>query len=141
LFCGHCNDIVCETCKKTTHSDHAVKGLIYEYLEFINVARNRTHSYKEKFEKYIEACNIPKIEEYEGNIKLTEEILDKLYIDQKTKIEEEYSYMTRRLEELKSIELENLSKFKESFILLNEKNKENYHSLLQEINLGIFGLT
>ncbi len=138
MFCGQCNDIVCETCKKTTHSDHAGKGVVYEYLEFINIARNRSHSYKEKFERYIEACNIPKIEDYEWNIKLTEEILEKQFIDQKTKIEEEYYYMTKRLEELKSIELDNLSKFKESFILLNEKNKENYHSLLHEIHLGIF---
>ena len=136
LFCGICNEIICENCKKTPHSDHADKGEIYEYLEFINIARNRTHGYRERFEKYIEACNIPKIEEYEMNIKISEDNLEKLFSDYKNKIEEEYNYLIKRLEEIKSIEIENLSKFKDSFILLNEKNKENYHSLLKEIQLG-----
>ena len=85
---------------------------------------------------YIDACNIPKNEIYEESLRYSEEIIEKLYLDQKIMIEEQYAYLIRMIEELKIIEINNLTKYKDFFKLQNTKIKEYYTPLKNEILSG-----
>lgn len=123
-------------CKKTIHSEHSEKGVFFEYLEFINIARTRIHAYKEKFQKYVEACNIPKKEIYLSFVGENEGIVDKLFNDQKAKIEEQFSYLLKLIEEMKSIEIGFLTKYKEFFRGLYGNVSDNYNNLVKEIQYG-----
>ena len=123
-------------CKKTIHSEHADKGVFFEYLDFINVARTRLHSYKEKFQKYIEACKVQKKEEFDIFINENEGVVDKLFDDQKGKIEIKFTFLMGLLEEMKTIELEYLTKYKDFFKGLYAKVHDNFKGLLLEIETG-----
>ena len=123
-------------CKKTIHAEHAEKGVFFEYFEFINVARTRIHAYKEKFQKYVEACNIPKKEVYDTFVSENEGVVDRLYEAQKIKIEEQFVYLTKLIEEMKVLEIDFLTKYKDFFKLLYGKVNDNYKGLLLEIVSG-----
>ena len=59
--------------------------------------------------------------------------MDRLYLDQQIKIEEQFSYLIKKIEEIKVIELENLKKYKQIFQEMNFKNQENFNLLVKEI--------
>jgi hypothetical protein len=124
-------------CKKTIHSEHSEKGVFFEYLEFINIARTRIHAYKEKFQKYVEACNIPKRDLYDTFVNDNQLIVEKLFNDQKAKIDEQFSYLMKLIEEMKSIEMNFLIKYRDFFKGLYGNVSDNYHNLLKEIQLGM----
>jgi hypothetical protein len=123
-------------CKKTIHSEHSEKGVFFEYLEFINIARTRIHAYKEKFQKYVEACNIPKRDLYDTFVNENQLIVEKLFNDQKAKIDEQFFYLMKLIEELKSIEMNFLIKYRDFFNGLYGNVSDNYHNLIKEIQLG-----
>ena len=137
LFCAQCVEIICENCKKTIHSEHAERGMVFEYLDFINLARSRIHSYKEKFAKYIIDANVPQKDIYDSILKINEEHIEQLYLNQKTKIEEQFAYLFQILETLKNIELEHLTKNREFFNLLFGKILDNYNNMQNDIDEGI----
>lgn len=58
----------------------------------------------------------------------------KLYENQKIKIEEQFTYLYKILEELKEIEIEHLKNFKEYFFILYSKIFDNYVGLNDEID-------
>lgn len=128
--------MICDQCKKTIHAEHADKGVFFEYLEFINVGRTRIHAYKEKFQKYVEACNIPKKEVYDTFVNENEGVVDKLYEAQKAKIEEQFAYLLKLIEEMKNLEIDFLTKYKDFFKCLYGKVNDNYKCLLTEIDSG-----
>ena len=63
-------------------------------------------------------------------------MMEKLYLDQKIKIEEQMSYLIKKIEEIKVIEIANLTKYKEIFQQMNFKNQENFNMLVKEIQLS-----
>jgi hypothetical protein len=132
-FCAQCNEIICDYCKKTIHIDHSEKGVFFEYLEFVNLARSRIHSYKEKFNKYIRDANVPVKETYDVLLKTNEQQIEELYINQKFKIEEQFKYIYSILETLKQIEIDNLSKNKDFFKTQFNKILDNYNLMQEEI--------
>jgi len=137
LFCAQCCEVICESCMKTIHSEHGEKGLIFDYLEFTNLARSRVHTYKEKFVKYIKDTDVPKKEIYDQTLKKNADYLEQLYTHQKIKIEEQFSYLIEKIQELRKIELENFSFNKVFFQNLFEKFKENYTNMQNDIEEGI----
>ena len=76
------------------------------------------------------------MEIYEANYKYNDEMMEKLYLDQKIKIEEQMSYLIKKIEEIKVIEIANLTKYKEIFQQMNFKNQENFNMLVKEIQLS-----
>jgi hypothetical protein len=132
-FCAQCCEVICDTCKRTIHIDHAEKGVFFDYLDFINLARSRIHSYKEKFNKYIVDANVPKREVYDVLLKTNEEQIEELYVNQKAKIEEQFTYLATILEQLKQIEIDHLTTFKDFFKTLFGKILDNYTAMQLEI--------
>ncbi len=137
LFCAQCVEVICENCKKTIHAEHAERGMVFEYLDFINVARSRIHSYKEKLAKYIIDANVPKKEIYDSILKINEEHIEQLYLNQRSKIEEQFAYLFQILETLKNIELEHLTKNREFFKTLFGKILDNYNNMQNDIDEGM----
>lgn len=112
LFCTYCNEIMCDVCKDTIHLDHKEKDCFYEYLEYVNTARQKTHLFKEKFDKYIIDARVPEKEKYDQLMKTSENEIEKLYIDQKTKIENQFKYIISILNQIEKTEIERLAKYK-----------------------------
>jgi hypothetical protein len=135
-FCAQCCEIICEQCKRTIHIDHADKNVFFEYLDFVNLGRSRIYSYKEKFSKYIVDANVPQREIYDVLLKNNEDHIEQLYVNQKTKIEEQFTYLASILEQLKQIEIDHLTTFKDFFKTLFGKILDNYTSMQQEIDEG-----
>jgi len=103
-----------------------------EYLEFINQARVSIHSYREKFNKYIHEAKVPLREIYDEILRTNEENIEQLYNDQKVKIEDQFEYFKKLLDDLKTIEIEHLNKFKDYIKTLFENLTNNYTSLQNE---------
>lgn len=100
------------------------------------MARSRIYSYKEKFAKYIVDANVPKKEIYDRILKTNEEQIEQLYLNQKAKIEEQFAYLFRILQELKNIELDHLTKNRVFFKTLFGKILENYNNMQTDIGDG-----
>jgi len=124
--------VICDQCKNTIHIEHSKKGCVLEYLEFINQARVSIHSYREKFNKYILDANVPLRELYDEILKTNEENIEQLYNNQKTKIEEQFEYFKNLLEDLKTVEIEHLTKVKDYIKTLFDTILNNYTTLQNE---------
>lgn len=107
--------------------------MVFEYMEFINLARSRIHIYKEKFYHYLDDSKVPLKEIYSTYMEEHQTGIIQLYENQKRKIEEQFAYLQKLIDELKEIELENLFKFKEYFLNLFLKISKNYDLLNDEI--------
>lgn len=124
--------MICDQCKNTIHVEHFKKGCVIDYLELINQARVLIYAYKEKFNKYIQEVNVPMKETYDELLKTNEQKIEYLYNYQKTKIEDQFDYFKKLLDELKIKELEHLTKFKDYIKNTFEKILNNYNNLQNE---------
>lgn len=134
MFCAQCCEIICDQCKYSIHAEHADRGVFFEYLDFINLARTRIHAYKEKFTKYLEDANVPNREIYDSFLQTNKDGIDKLYTNQHDKINQQFEYLTKIIGDLKEIELKHLEEFKEFFQMLFGKILDNYNALNEEID-------
>jgi len=136
LFCAQCNEIICDTCKTTIHVEHSNKGVFYEYLEFINLANARIHSYKDKFNTY---CNNIRLEpdfEYNQTIEDGMQSIDKLYNEQKGKIELQFDYLMKLIIELRDLEILYLTRFKDHCQGMYSNLKNNFDQMKNDMNFG-----
>ena len=137
LFCTYCNEIMCDLCRDTVHIDHKDKDCFYEYLEYVNTARQKTHMFKEKFEKYIIDAKVPEKEKYDTMMNISNEEIEKLYNDQKKKITEQFVYISTLLGQIEKVEIDRLGKYKEYFSNKFNEVFENYSELqktVKEVN-------
>ena len=75
---------------------------------------------------------MPQREIYDEVLKTNEENIEQLYNDQKAKIEEQFEYFKKLLDDLKTIEIEHLTKYKDFIKTLFENILNNYTTLQNE---------
>ena len=103
-------------------------------MDFVNLARNRVVIYKDKFFKYLDDAKVPVKEIYDTYMEQNKEGITKLFENQQTKIDEQFVYLHKILDDLKETEKEHLSKFKDFFQALFSKIFDNYIGLNDEID-------
>lgn len=75
---------------------------------------------------------MPLRETYDEILKTNEENIEQLYYDQKEKIEDQFEYFKKLLDDLKTIEIEHLTKFKDYIKTVFESIMNNYTTLQNE---------
>lgn len=103
-----------------------------DYHEFINTANDSLTKYKSKFKKYIEDVNVPDREVYDEVLRNNEEQIDELYFNQKARIDEQFDYFSKLLEDFKTVEQEHLLRVRDYIKNIFSKILENYTTLQNE---------
>ena len=125
---------MCETCKTTIHVDHSNKGVFFEYLEYINLANGRIHTYKDKFNNYCKNTKLPNETDFLGNIDECLAYIEKKYRGQKETIEQQFAYLIKIIIEMKELELSHLSRFKDHSSGLYLNLKQNFSQMKNDIS-------
>ncbi len=136
FFCAQCNEIICEHCKTTIHIEHSNKGVFFEYLEFINLANARIHSYKDKFSQYCDGMSLPLEGDYNSSVEECIVAIDKQYEDQKKKIHDQFDYLMKLIIDLRDLEILHLTRFKDHCKEMYLNLKSNFQQLKEDINYG-----
>lgn len=84
--------------------------------------------------KYLDDAKVPVKEIYDSFMEQNRDGIAKLFENQQVKIEEQFGYLHKILDELKALEIEHLTKFKDYFQTLFSKIFDNYVGLNDEID-------
>lgn len=117
MYCTQCNDLICTKCQFSNHKDHNDESVIVDINTYIEQASNQFEIFKDKFQKFIEisTASFPiddTIFEYLGKQK---NVIDVLYEEQKKFINSQFDVFYKRIDQLKELEVNNLSRFRDFF--------------------------
>lgn len=134
LFCAQCSDVICDQCKSTIHLEHFQKGLVYEFLDFVNLATHRAMVYRDKFSSYITDSKLQNLDAYNSVLEENKEGIISLYKNHIGKIEDNFTRLHALIDALKEQEIRHLDNFRDNFFNMFNNVVLNYQNLTQEID-------
>jgi hypothetical protein len=117
MFCSQCNDLICSKCQLTTHKDHNDEKTIIDIHSYIDMAAQRMENFQEKFQKFIKisSSTFPIDDTIFEYFSKQKSVIEVLYDDHKKFINTQFDVFQKRIENLRELELANLTRFRDFF--------------------------